>query len=160
MSDLIPGCKNFTEKEAVDPLYDGNPANTWGEQPKHIQENLIHTFEVVQAVRTEFGIPMRINSTWRPLRDEDSPHYAGKAIDTQFLTKDNSIYIKVMDWLREECPLTGFRVYLEWQGNNPWLHFDRRHKDYGKKLFRVGYPQNNDMVYAPYEGKLPQQHIK
>lgn len=148
---------NFNTKEIVNPLFDHCPVRKWEELPTDIQINLSHTMDLAQAVRTFIDKPMRINSSWRP-HSNGSAHQTGKAVDLQFLNPKNEYFIQIMNWLKDECPITGFRAFLEWKGNMPWLHLDRNFDDDGGKKLYVAYKEKGKMKYRPYEGKMPQEY--
>ena len=150
---------NFNEYEVVNPFFDGNPASRWNEQPVEIQGRLYHTMDLVQAIRDYMGKPFMITSTWRPRR-RGSAHTVGKAVDFQIVNGTDADYLKAMNWLAKECNIPGFRAFLEWQGRRPWIHVDRGYKDRGQRVFRVGYPKHGKMLYAPYEGRLPQSYAQ
>jgi hypothetical protein len=120
---------------------------------------------LVQELRTYMGIPIRLNSTYRP-KSIGSSHALGKAIDCQFHADDKSAYLMVMDWFKSGCPLSGYRVIMEWSGRSdgiPWFHIDRGYKDNGDKVLYVGYPKDGirgaKMIYANWIGGLPRDYV-
>lgn len=158
ISEVKGRWENFNTKEIVNPLFDHCPVRKWEELPIDIQNNLSHTMDLVQKVRSFIEKPMRINSTWRP-QSIGSAHQTGKAVDSQLINAQDEEYLKIMDWLRDECLLDGFRAILEWKGNRPWLHIDRNFRDDGEKVLAVMYPIEGKMMFQPYEGKLPQSYV-
>ncbi|NEP79333.1 MAG: hypothetical protein F6K39_14850 [Okeania sp. SIO3B3] len=158
IKDLKGSWPNFTTNEIVNPLFDHCPAKKWNELPVNVQQNLSHTMDLVQEVRSFLEKPIRINSTWRP-KSNGSAHQTGKAVDLQLLFSPDLDYLNIMNWLQNECSASGFRAILEWKGKNPWLHLDRNFRDQGGKVFAVMFPVRGKMHFRPYEGRLPQTYV-
>ncbi len=154
---------NFSINEIVNPLFDDCPYS-WIELSGEVKRNLIHTMDLVQELRSHMGLGIRLNSTYRP--KSKGAHGSGKAVDCQFYLDDTSAYLRAMNWLKQGCSQTGFRVIMEWSGRPdgiPWFHVDRNYKDYGAKVLVVGYPTDgvpgNKMEYAYWTGGLPGDYV-
>ncbi len=162
--------KYFKEDEVVNPYRDGNPAYEWSEMPFEIQENLTLVMEVLdelQYFKLEKENKFHITSTWRPFKNQNSPHYFGKAIDFQiFNKKNNVVFLEIMEVIKIQMTLGNFselRAILEYQGREPWIHLDRFYTNNliqnTKVKLMIAYPRKNKMEYLPYEGKLPMEYL-
>lgn len=150
--------KNFSYNEMINPLFNHCPYYDWGTVPRWLKERLSRTMDIAQAIRDFIGLPIRINSSYRP-KSKGSAHSEGRAIDMQLIEGDDQDYLDIMDWLKRSYSSKDddFRAILEWSGKRPWIHIDTGFRPQG---FYVMYPKTGGgMAFQEYEGKLPYEYL-
>ena len=128
---VIPGCKNFTWREALYlPQW-----NICAVPTPEVEANILHFAPKAQQVRNALGLPMIVTSWWRPPKynrliggADESWHMTGGALDFRCpLTSADDLRKQLLPKLDE----LGLRME-DLPGAN-WVHIDD--KEPGKNRF-------------------------
>lgn len=140
LSDLIPGCKHFTWKEALWlPQWNRAADDTDGVTDEHL-ENIKNTAQWMDQIREYFGKPINVHCWLRPEKYNElvhgakgSQHMIGHAVDFDVVGMScDDARQKILD----DGKLDEMGLRMEDMPGSNWVHLDDRAPGPGGRYFK------------------------